>query len=46
METLILGEKSLKVSRVGFGALPIQKVFIKNAVTILNAALDRCKKSN
>jgi len=40
METTTLGRTGLRVSRTGFGALPIQRVDFDTARQILNAAFD------
>ena len=40
MEKMILGRTGLKVSRSGFGALPIQRVSFEEAAQLLSRALD------
>jgi aryl-alcohol dehydrogenase-like predicted oxidoreductase len=40
METVVLGKSGLKVSRPAFGALPIQRVSLETAVSILRHAAD------
>ncbi len=40
MKFTILGKTNLKVSRIGFGALPIQRVSVRTAVRILNSAFE------
>ncbi|MCM8759248.1 MAG: aldo/keto reductase, partial [Candidatus Omnitrophica bacterium] len=40
MEYIIFGKTGLKVSRVGFGALPIQRTPLSRAIKILECAID------
>lgn len=40
MDHFILGRTNLKISRTGFGALPIQRISFEEASDILNRALD------
>lgn len=40
MQTVTLGKTGFRVNRNGFGALPIQRVFMKDAVYLLHKAYD------
>jgi uncharacterized protein len=41
METMVLGRTGLKVGRSGFGALPIQRLTLKDGADLLRKAYDR-----
>ena len=40
MQQMVLGRTQLKISRTGFGGLPIQRIDFDAAGNILNRALD------
>ena len=40
MQTAILGRTGLRITRVGFGGIPIQRLDMDGAVTVVRRALD------